>query len=138
MDSELNVGIVFSGGFAKGAYEIGFCKAILEYINKENIKLAQINGLGGANEFTIGVRNPETKTYDPTEYKGRYDVVTAYDIANAPTIEPERKRGKWEIYIISMLDGEGCKCSECGFEGAPYWDYCPNCGSYNGGGTRCD
>ena len=23
------------------------------------------------------------------EYKGRYDVVTAYDIANAPTIEPE-------------------------------------------------
>lgn len=43
--------------------------------------------------------------------------------------EPERKTGKWEIYVISMLDGEGCKCSECGFEGVPYWDFCPNCGA---------
>ena len=49
------------------------------------------------------------------------------------TITPERKRGRWEIYIISMIDGEGCRCSECGFEGAPYWEFCPNCGSYNGG-----
>ena len=46
-----------------------------------------------------------------------------------PTIEPERKTGRWEIYVISMLDGEGCKCSECGFEGVPYWDFCPNCGA---------
>ena len=43
--------------------------------------------------------------------------------------QPERKPGKWEIYVISMLDGEGCRCSECGFEGAPYWDFCPNCGA---------
>lgn len=47
--------------------------------------------------------------------------------------QPERKTGRWEIYVISMIDGEGCRCSECGFEGAPYWDFCPNCGSYNGG-----
>ena len=44
-------------------------------------------------------------------------------------IEPERKTGKWKIYVISPFDGEGCKCSECGFEGAPYWDYCPGCGA---------
>lgn len=51
-------------------------------------------------------------------------------IDNAPTIElPERKRGRWEIYVISMLDGEGCRCSECGFEGVPYWNFCPNCGA---------
>lgn len=40
-----------------------------------------------------------------------------------------QKTGRWEIYIISGLDGEGCRCSECGFEGAPYWDFCPNCGA---------
>lgn len=51
-----------------------------------------------------------------------------------PSAQSERKKGKWEIYIISMLDGEGCKCSECGFEGAPYWDYCPNCGARMDGG----
>ena len=46
-----------------------------------------------------------------------------------PSAELERKNGKWEIYIISMLDGEGCKCSECEFEGVPYWNFCPNCGA---------
>lgn len=51
------------------------------------------------------------------EHKGRYDVVTAYDIANAPTIEP----GQWipcserlpiarRSVIISTKNwtGEGC------------------------------
>jgi hypothetical protein len=49
-------------------------------------------------------------------------------IDNAPTIE-ERKQSKWEIYVISPFDGEGCRCSECKYEGAPYWDFCPNCGA---------
>ena len=45
-----------------------------------------------------------------------------------PPVEPERKTGKWEIYVISPFDGEGCRCSECKYEGAPYWNFCPNCG----------
>lgn len=45
-----------------------------------------------------------------------------------PVKNPERKPGKWEIYVISAFDGEGCRCSECGLEGAPYWDFCPGCG----------
>ena len=48
-------------------------------------------------------------------------------IGNLPPAQPERKKGHWEIYVISMLDGEGCKCSECGFEGTPHWVSCPNC-----------
>ena len=50
-------------------------------------------------------------------------------IRKLPPAQPERKRGKWEIYVISPFDGEGCRCSECKYEGAPYWDYCPNCGA---------
>ena len=53
----------------------------------------------------------------------------ALDMAIKALEEPERKKGHWQIYIISMLDGEGCKCSECGHEGVPYWDFCPNCGT---------
>jgi len=46
-----------------------------------------------------------------------------------PTIEPEQKTGHWEIYTISMLDGEDVRCPKCGQRGcAPYWEYCPNCG----------
>lgn len=52
-----------------------------------------------------------------------------YVIEKLPSTQPERMRGKWEIYVISMFDGEGCRCSECGFEGVPYWDFCPNCGA---------
>ena len=43
--------------------------------------------------------------------------------------EVSARSGRWETYIISMLDGEGCRCSECRFEGVSYWDYCPNCGA---------
>lgn len=49
-------------------------------------------------------------------------------IQELPSAQP--KTGKWEIYVISMFDGEGCRCSECGFEGVPYWDYCPYCGCH--------
>ena len=45
-------------------------------------------------------------------------------------MKSERKKGKWEIYVISMLDGEDCRCSECGKTGCvPYWNFCPNCGA---------
>jgi rubrerythrin len=50
--------------------------------------------------------------------------------------EPERKTGKWE-YI--QYDGNpkigNWHCSNCrlivnlGFEGAPYYHYCPSCGT---------
>lgn len=51
------------------------------------------------------------------EYKGRYDVVTAYDIANAPTIEPERKKGKWidhsdEGYVECPFCHNATNCDE--------------------------
>ena len=50
-------------------------------------------------------------------------------LLSLPSAQSERKPGKWEIYVISMFDGEGCRCSECGFEGVPYWDFCPGCGA---------
>ena len=56
------------------------------------------------------------------EYKGRYDVVTAYDIANAPTVKPEpRKKGKWIYGEKSCQDG--WYCSECGGFIPWYYDF---------------
>lgn len=48
---DLRIGIVFSGGFAKGAYEIGFCKAILEYIEMNNIKAVSGASIGAINAY---------------------------------------------------------------------------------------
>ena len=72
-------------------------------------------------------RLEEWNTSDSTD-KALYNF-TLHRILEQPTIEPERKKGRWEVYIISMLDGEGCRCSECRAEGVPYWDFCPNCGA---------
>ena len=50
-------------------------------------------------------------------------------LSDLPSVQPERKTGHWEIYVISMLDGEDVRCPKCGQRGgAPYWKYCPNCG----------
>lgn len=59
-------------------------------------------------------------------------------IKSLPSAQPERKRGKWEIIMAADGFGEpypcGCSCSECGFQNVVEDNYCPNCGSYNGGG----
>lgn len=54
--------------------------------------------------------------------------VSMEQIHNAPTIEPERKTGKW-------IGGELGYCTCCGHEGcaSDMWDrcekpHCPNCG----------
>lgn len=51
-----------------------------------------------------------------------------------PTIEPERKRGKW-ITVNDAYNRISGKCSVCGWEAHMYeddvvgMDYCPNCGA---------
>lgn len=64
-------------------------------------------------------------------------------IENAPTIEPERKTGKWIKHAIGHEHTPwGFDCSECGEwfvvgeEVIKKYKYCPNCGSYNGGNSH--
>lgn len=77
------------------------------------------------------------------EHKGRYDVVSAYDIANTPTADVrENMRGEWERVV------SGCailiRCNQCKnaisendfFEicrkvnhDSKLLDFCPNCGA---------
>lgn len=71
------------------------------------------------------------------------NVIEPLDIVfDAPTIEPERKRGKW-IWVSSTYDRTPCEmrymCSECHHEtilhsneaSYPWEKFCPNCGSDN-------
>lgn len=53
-------------------------------------------------------------------------------INNAPTIEPERKRGKWDTVIITIACGHKYAyyaCSSCGIASDSEFDFCPNCGA---------
>lgn len=63
-------------------------------------------------------------------------------IDNAPTIEPQKMRGKWNAYYHGEENGKSIfsySCNQCGY-GAPYnfiggvceqkkWNFCPNCGA---------
>lgn len=97
----------------------------------------------GGDWFIVGIDTPEgsyTYHYEEKDWElfdcvelpvaKHWDGHTEDDVTRLLSLDVRPVvRGKWEIYFISMLDGEGCKCSECGFEGVPYWDYCPNCGA---------
>lgn len=52
--------------------------SLKKVVENENIKLAQINGLGGTSDFTIGVRNADTKSYDSFDYKGRFEIANIH------------------------------------------------------------
>ena len=75
------------------------------------------------------IREAEHQIYGKESWEFASKCITA--VEDAPTIE-ERKTGKW---ITKSTNGEifDC-CSICGYV---EWDepknFCPNCGSYNGG-----
>ena len=67
------------------------------------------------------------------ERKGRYDVVNAYQIANAPTIDAVPVvhgywRDEWFDHKLKIV------CSICGCFADKWTDYCPNCGAKMDGG----
>ena len=61
--------------------------SIRKIVMDENIKLAQINGLGATSDFTIAVRNNDTKQFDPIDYKGRYEIANLH--GNVTTLNEE-------------------------------------------------
>lgn len=69
------------------------------------------------------------KALDALTHKWDGMVTSVFDVLKElPSAEPERKTGHWiEHYGDS-------KCSECGYVLKIYdTNYCPGCGSYNGG-----
>ena len=50
------------------------------------------------------------------------------EINDAPTIEPERKKGKW--IRSSVKESMLWECDQCGYDcGAHSFNFCPNCGA---------
>ena len=65
------------------------------------------------------------------------------ELDNAPTIEPERKTGRWEDVPHKsvehgevIIDGKTVRCSVCRHAEKEWnkgMNFCPNCGAYMGG-----
>ncbi|MGG7177371.1 PPC domain-containing DNA-binding protein [Clostridium paraputrificum] len=55
---------------------------IKEIAIKENIKLANINGLGAVNDFTVGVFKTKEKKYYSNNFKGDFEIVSLTGTVN--------------------------------------------------------
>lgn len=62
-----------------------------------------------------------------------------YAIETLPSVTPQRPKGKW-IPAPMIVYGYplNCTCSECGKKVINTDNFCPSCGSYNGGGEDAD
>ncbi len=66
--------------------------------------------------------------YTVTTPAGNLDIVELADINDAPTVEPQGKRGEWQRGV--MARDRVVMCSACK---ELHWTesrYCPNCGAY--------
>lgn len=52
------------------------CESIMAVAEKEEVKLAEIQGLGALNELTTGVFNTATKEYHANQFQGAFEIVS--------------------------------------------------------------
>ena len=92
--------------------------ALLKRVQQEEIQ-AQVHGREFSTCFLSQGGTPSTEWWYVEDL-----------IENAPTIESERKKGKWKL----LKDGSAI-CSECGFTQQCAWDldnwdnFCHHCGA---------
>ena len=89
-----------------------------------------IRNMQGVAKFIGAEDDPEIKM----EIKAYTDILEG--VKEQPTIEPERKTGRWIPQDFNQSDGTKStlvyyypKCSICGCC-ANYTNFCPNCGAY--------
>lgn len=54
---------------------------------KENVKLAQVSGIGATNDFTVGVFDAAEKKYNTYSYQGSYEIVSLLGTINTKNHE---------------------------------------------------
>lgn len=54
------------------------CHSLLEIAEKENIELAEVEGLGAVNKFTTGVFDVEEKVFKPNTFEGSYEITSLH------------------------------------------------------------
>ena len=52
------------------------CESLLGLAEKENIRLAEISGLGASKSFTIGVFKTDEKKYYSNSFEGSFEIVS--------------------------------------------------------------
>lgn len=77
------------------------------------------------------IRKEEILLHGRLNNKGCCTLSTAlFEIGCAPTIGPERKKGKWSIKNGELAIWDVCsECRKMVMHKAPFYNFCPNCGA---------
>ena len=83
-------------------------------------RIALMEKLGIGKECTVCEQNSDPYC------KWKPDVVDVCEaICTAPTIEPQRKKGKW----INVRHDNIAECDQCGITGRAWMNFCFDCGA---------
>lgn len=96
----MRIGLVFGGGFARGAAQCGFIKGMMEYIKKDDIKLISSSSIGSVN--ALGFSNNKM---DYLEFS-----YTTTNIASLKNLKLNLKN-KIVDEIINYITADGIKLS---------------------------
>ena len=85
--------------------EIGeeILESITELCKEENIRAAEITGIGAAAKAVVGIYNVDEKQYYKTEIDGPLEIVSL--LGNA-----SRKDGEPYLHLHASFSGESCNC----------------------------
>ena len=92
--------------------------------------LDKIRGHNKKERKTVRLIDADALKPDADYDDGEFWAYSKRQIEAAPTIEPERKKGKWEYGVICSICGERC---DYHLSGDTWIDelanFCPNCGA---------
>lgn len=134
MDTLVNLHI-----HAKETWKVGFC--LIAFVVMQSGRMVIDMRLIDADAFKKYMQNAleETRGCYPDKGEWAEDITEQFckDIDDQPTVEPERKKGKW-LVDPNEFDEWYC-CSVCHkgltmFDGT--YDFCPNCGADMRGGSE--
>ena len=74
---------------------------LLELARREHITLASVNGLGAADDVTVGVYFPATQEYKSNQFQGEYEIISLHGTLTTQEDQP------YGHFHMSIGDQEG-------------------------------
>ena len=108
---------------------VAFCDYLIEYVKQVPTHPTPSNTLGALD--CVERQKAIDESYQVVIDGDVFDVVQVETLMGLPSVQPERKRGKWRRRLVDSGFNADWHCSECGWKTSleeQGYNFCPNCG----------